>query len=553
MRTTTALSNVVDVHIANLRRKLDLPESPHRFDTIRGVGLSAGRLGRVDVRTLAAQVRIHWPRSTPSLSALSIGVIALYRSTRSRSLLRSAERDVVEQHTSVLLALNGGETDFDDDAWVVSLEDGSSRPLSENTNVEPPLRTTAGAARRGIGRLVLQEFNYDDHRYVAATKKLSDDEANKQYLITAVNIDSYYDEANSLRTRIWLAAIGLTALCGGVGYLFAKRSLEPARRAMSQQRDFIADAAHEMRTPLAIIRASASHALSRPRTPGVSQSFGDPFGDRAGELGRATARAAGSTVMRSLAARRCASIAVEESPRPFVSTGRDLRSRSMPHGRCRLHVDAQVSRISRARAAPHAGVGRPRTRLDRHPVTTMARLTMRCCRTSPTIRLETTRSSGSDLAIAKASSRMRQHRGHEPTRGGASVRSAPIRAQRRCRQTFAMLSALCRLVRSDHEAMSIDRGCMMCPTGSSRGVIPTSRTVCPPQRLPLSVAATIHLHRCGLHHGFSSMPQAARRRRAGSGLARSSSSNCRAATTQTLCSNDAVFAPSAATAQLFSR
>ena len=99
---------------------------------------------------------------------------------------------------------------------------------------------------------------------MAATRS-SAGRANKQYLITAVDIDSYYDEANSLRTRIWLAAVGLTALCGGAGYLFAKRSLEPARRAMSQQRDFIADAAHEMRTPLAIIRASASHALSRPR------------------------------------------------------------------------------------------------------------------------------------------------------------------------------------------------------------------------------------------------------------------------------------------------
>lgn len=32
------LSNVVDVHIANLRRKLDLPESPAPIETIRGVG-----------------------------------------------------------------------------------------------------------------------------------------------------------------------------------------------------------------------------------------------------------------------------------------------------------------------------------------------------------------------------------------------------------------------------------------------------------------------------------------------------------------------------------
>ena len=31
-------SNVVEVHIANLRRKLDLPESPAPIDTIRGVG-----------------------------------------------------------------------------------------------------------------------------------------------------------------------------------------------------------------------------------------------------------------------------------------------------------------------------------------------------------------------------------------------------------------------------------------------------------------------------------------------------------------------------------
>jgi two-component system OmpR family response regulator len=36
------LSNVVDVHIANLRRKLDLPEMPAPIETIRGVGYRLG-------------------------------------------------------------------------------------------------------------------------------------------------------------------------------------------------------------------------------------------------------------------------------------------------------------------------------------------------------------------------------------------------------------------------------------------------------------------------------------------------------------------------------
>ena len=32
------LSNVVDVHVANLRRKLDLPGNPAPIETVRGVG-----------------------------------------------------------------------------------------------------------------------------------------------------------------------------------------------------------------------------------------------------------------------------------------------------------------------------------------------------------------------------------------------------------------------------------------------------------------------------------------------------------------------------------
>ena len=36
------LSNVVDVHVANLRRKLDLPGDPAPIETIRGVGYRLG-------------------------------------------------------------------------------------------------------------------------------------------------------------------------------------------------------------------------------------------------------------------------------------------------------------------------------------------------------------------------------------------------------------------------------------------------------------------------------------------------------------------------------
>jgi signal transduction histidine kinase len=40
---------------------------------------------------------------------------------------------------------------------------------------------------------------------------------------------------------------------------------------MARQGDFIADAAHEPRTPLAVIRASASHSLSREREAAAYQ------------------------------------------------------------------------------------------------------------------------------------------------------------------------------------------------------------------------------------------------------------------------------------------
>jgi len=61
------------------------------------------------------------------------------------------------------------------------------------------------------------------------------------------------------------AALGALLLVAGGGYVLVRQSTAPVERSMEQMRRFMADAAHELRTPVTLLRTRADVALGQER------------------------------------------------------------------------------------------------------------------------------------------------------------------------------------------------------------------------------------------------------------------------------------------------
>jgi two-component system, OmpR family, sensor kinase len=189
--------------------------------------------------------------------ALTLVSVLAIRSAASQ-ILTSAEREGDTRISEIIPNLDAARGKYSN-TWLVSFdgERSSSEPFGD-VWLEPPL-----------GRLAKQSFEFPVRErigegksaFFALARKVND----TQSLVVAVDLTNSRKSQSEARRDISFAGFGSWLLAMLASWWVAGRSLNPARRALRQQREFIADAAHEMRTPLATIRASASQALLRDR------------------------------------------------------------------------------------------------------------------------------------------------------------------------------------------------------------------------------------------------------------------------------------------------
>jgi signal transduction histidine kinase len=81
------------------------------------------------------------------------------------------------------------------------------------------------------------------------------------------------------------AAVIALLLTAAGGWIVARKATQPAEESMARMRQFMADAAHELRTPITVLRSRAEVTLQAPRESRAYQSTLEAIDDEARRLG----------------------------------------------------------------------------------------------------------------------------------------------------------------------------------------------------------------------------------------------------------------------------
>ena len=144
---------------------------------------------------------------------------------------------------------------------VLYLFDESALPL---VPAKAPPRITDAAARALRDTSVLETLRYpEDYVLRVYARRFTSFRSRRRYVAVAVADQvELEDRYAALIVAFGAAALVALVLFAAGGSFLTRKSVEPVERTMSYMRRFMADAAHELRTPLAVVRSRAEVALA---------------------------------------------------------------------------------------------------------------------------------------------------------------------------------------------------------------------------------------------------------------------------------------------------